>query len=69
MALSEDASDDYNSLKNNIEGQPKNNQTSENSSDKSSANFQIQYIIEPKYDGISIELIYIDGTFVQAVTR
>lgn len=29
----------------------------------------IEYIIEPKYDGISIELIYIDGTFVQAVTR
>ncbi len=29
----------------------------------------ITYIIEPKYDGISVELIYIDGIFSQAITR
>lgn len=27
------------------------------------------FIIEPKYDGISIELIYIDGKFTQGITR
>ena len=36
---------------------------------KSENTTDIEYIIEPKYDGISIELIYIDGIFVQAITR
>ena len=27
------------------------------------------FTIEPKYDGISIELIYIDGKFAQGITR
>ena len=29
----------------------------------------IQYTCEPKYDGISIELIYKNGQFTQAITR
>ena len=31
--------------------------------------YDLEYTIEPKYDGISVELIYIDGVFVQAITR
>ncbi|MDR2191153.1 MAG: NAD-dependent DNA ligase LigA [Candidatus Peribacteria bacterium] len=30
---------------------------------------EYQYTIEPKYDGISVELIYQEGEFVQAITR
>lgn len=29
----------------------------------------IQYLIEPKFDWVSVELIYIDGVFTQAITR
>ncbi len=29
----------------------------------------LSFVIEPKYDGISVELIYKDGKFVQAITR
>ena len=30
---------------------------------------EVEYIIEPKFDGISVELIYDEGVFVQAITR
>lgn len=31
--------------------------------------YTISYVCEPKYDGISIELVYEHGQFVQAITR
>jgi len=36
---------------------------------KISTNPQISFYIEPKYDGLSIELIYENGFFQQAITR
>jgi len=31
--------------------------------------FDYKYSIEPKYDGVSVELIYQNGEFLQAITR
>lgn len=36
---------------------------------KSSINEEIEYVVELKYDGVAISIKYIDGEFVQALTR
>jgi len=46
-----------------IPGQARNDNQTNNQ------NPQISFYIEPKYDGLSIELIYKDGYFQQAITR
>lgn len=33
------------------------------------ADFPVEYVLEPKLDGLSVELVYRDGVFVQASTR
>ncbi len=36
---------------------------------ESPKNLPISYSVEPKFDGISVELIYEKGVFIQAITR
>ena len=52
---SEDIIDRYDSCKRSLE--------------KIDPNLAMSFSIEPKYDGISVELIYKDGKFIQAITR